>query len=69
MQSATFDVICEVALSGRGHFDADAYSHAIVRYFETAGKASLLDFLRVPNWFPRPGELLVSARFEPCTAW
>ena len=58
MQSATFDVICEVALSGREHFDADAYSQAIVRYFETAGKASLLDFLRVPNWFPRPGELL-----------
>ena len=58
MLSATFDVICEVALSGREHFDADAYSHAILRYFETAGKASLLDFLRVPNWIPRPGVLL-----------
>ena len=44
MLSATFDVICEVALSGREHFDADAYSRAILRYFETAGKASLLDF-------------------------
>ena len=55
MLSATFDVICEVALSGRGHFDAEAYTHAIVRYFETAGKASLLDFLRVPNLIPRPG--------------
>jgi cytochrome P450 len=58
MLSATFDVICEVALSGREHFDADAYSHAILRYFETAGKASLLDFLQVPNWIPRPGVLL-----------
>ena len=58
MLSATFDVICEVALSGREHFDADAYTHAILRYFETAGKASLLDFLRVPNWIPRPGALL-----------
>ena len=58
MLSATFDVICEVALSGREHFDADAYSDAIVRYFETAGKASLLDFLQVPDWMPRPGALL-----------
>jgi cytochrome P450 len=58
MLTATFDVICEVALSGREHFDSDAYSAAIVQYFETAGKASLLDFLRVPHWIPRPGEIL-----------
>ena len=58
MLTATFDVICEVALSGREHFDAKVYGAAIIRYFETAGKASLLDFLRVPSWFPRPGELL-----------
>jgi cytochrome P450 len=58
MLSATFDVICEVALSGREHFDAEAYGEAIIRYFETAGRASLLDFLRVPNWIPRPGALL-----------
>ncbi len=58
MLTATFDVICEVALSGREHFDAGVYGAAIIRYFETAGRASLLDFLRVPSWFPRPGELL-----------
>ena len=58
MLTATFDVICEVALSGREHFDAKVYGAAIIRYFETAGKASLLDFLRVPSWLPRPGELL-----------
>ena len=58
MLTATFDVICEVALSGREHFDAAVYGEAILRYFQTAGKASLLDFLRVPGWFPRPGELL-----------
>jgi cytochrome P450 len=58
MLSATFDVICEVALSGREHFDSETYGHAILRYFETAGRASVLDFLRVPYWFPRPGELL-----------
>ena len=58
MLSATFDVICEVALSGRDHFDADVYGDAIIRYFDTAGKASLLDFLQVPSWVPRPGEVM-----------
>ncbi len=58
MLSATFDVICEVALSGREHFDADAYSAAITRYFLTVGRASLLDFLDAPTWIPRPGEIL-----------
>ncbi|MEF2070796.1 cytochrome P450 [Consotaella aegiceratis] len=58
MLSATFDVICEVALSGREHFDAAVYGQAILRYFETAGRASLLDFLQVPDWVPRPGALL-----------
>src|ERR1700760_1581168 len=61
MLTATFDVICDVALSGRDHFDADAFGHAITRYFLTAGRASLLDFLGVPDWFPRPGELIAGA--------
>lgn len=58
MLSATFDVICEVALSGRDHFDVEEYGAAITRYFLTVGRASLLDFLAVPSWIPRPGELL-----------
>lgn len=58
MLSATFDVICEVALSGREHFDSEVYGAAITRYFETVGKASLLDFLQVPSWIPRPGAVL-----------
>ncbi|MGR3292027.1 MAG: cytochrome P450 [Paracoccaceae bacterium] len=57
MLSATFDVICEVALSGREHFDAEIYGEAITRYFLTVGRASLLDFLEVPPWVPRPGEI------------
>ena len=61
MLTATFDVICDVALSGREHFDADAFGHAITRYFQTAGRTSLLDFLGVPEWFPRPGELIAGA--------
>jgi cytochrome P450 len=58
MFSATFDVICDVALSGREHFDAQVYGQAIIRYFETVGRASVLDFLHVPNWMPRPGAIL-----------
>lgn len=58
MLSATFDVICDVALSGREHIDPEVYAAAITRYFLTAGRASLLDFLEVPQWVPRPGNLL-----------
>ena len=43
MLTATFDVICEVALSGREHFDAKLYGAAIIRYFGTAGKAAILE--------------------------
>ncbi len=58
MLSATFDVICEVALSGREHFDANVYGAAIMDYFQTVGRASVLDFLQVPDWVPRPGAVL-----------
>jgi cytochrome P450 len=61
MLTATFDVICDVALSGREHFDAATFGNAITRYFHTAGRTSLLDFLGVPEWFPRPGELIAGA--------
>lgn len=58
MLSATFDVICEVALSGREHFDAEVYGAAITEYFDTVGRASVLDFLQVPDWVPRPGAIM-----------
>lgn len=61
MISATFEVICDVALSGRDHFDSATFSRAITQYFQTAGRASLLDFLGFPEWFPRPGELLAGS--------
>jgi cytochrome P450 len=61
MLTATFDVICDVALSGREHFDSETFSRAITQYFQTAGRASMLDFLGFPEWFPRPGELLAGS--------
>ena len=61
MLTATFDVICDVALSGREHFDSETFAKAITQYFQTAGRVSLLDFLGFPEWFPRPGELLAGS--------
>jgi cytochrome P450 len=61
MLTATFDVICDVALSGREHFDSHTFSDAVTRYFQTAGRASLLDFFGFPDWFPRPGEWLAGS--------
>ncbi len=61
MLTATFDVICDVALSGRKHFDSRAFGGAVTRYFKTAGRPSLLDFLGFPHWLPRPGEWLVGS--------
>jgi cytochrome P450 len=61
MLTATFDVICDVALSGREHFDSRTFGEAITQYFRSAGRASVLDFLGVPAWFPRLGELMATA--------
>lgn len=61
MLNATFDVICDVALSGREYFDGRKFGDAVTRYFKTAGRPSLLDFLGVPKWIPRPGEWLVGS--------
>jgi cytochrome P450 len=61
MLTATFDVICDVALSGREHFDSRTFGAAVTRYFKTAGRPSLLDFFGIPDWFPRPGEWLVGS--------
>ncbi len=57
MVSATFDVICDVALSGREALDRGAVARAIDEYMETVAKTSLLDVLAVPTWVPRPGTL------------
>ena len=57
MIAATFDVICDVALSGRETLDRDAVSRSITRYIETVGKVSALDVIGVPTWVPRPATM------------
>lgn len=59
--TATFDVICDVALSGREHFDGRTFGDAVTRYFKTVGRPSLLDFLGFPGWFPRPAGWLAGS--------
>lgn len=58
MIAATFDVICDVALSGRQTLDREQVSRSINEYIETVGKISALDVLGVPTWVPRPATLL-----------
>jgi len=57
MMGATFDVIADVALSGRESFDQKRYLDMVTLYFESIGKVSLLDFVDAPDWVPRPGIL------------
>lgn len=57
MIAATFDVICDVALSGRETLDRHAVSTAISSYMETVGRVSLLDVISAPTWIPRPATL------------
>lgn len=58
MVTATCDVICDVALSGRETVDRAALARSVNRYIATVGRLSLLDLLRAPRWIPRPGALL-----------
>ena len=57
MVAATFDIICDTALSGRERLDRRRVSDAVTRFIETVGRVSLLDVLGVPGWVPRPNRL------------
>ena len=57
MVAATFDIICDTALSGRERLDRRRVSDAVTRFMESAGRVSLLDILGAPGWIPRPERL------------
>jgi cytochrome P450 len=57
MVTATFDVICDVALSGKGALDRSGVHNSINRYMATVAKVSLLDILNLPTWIPRPAQI------------
>jgi cytochrome P450 len=58
MVAATFDVICEVAMSGREALDRGAVSRSVTGYIETIGRISLMDVLNLPVWIPRPAAVM-----------
>lgn len=57
MVAATFDIICDVALSGRETLDREAVSRSVSRYIETIGRVSALDVIGAPTWVPRPAAI------------
>jgi cytochrome P450 len=57
MVAATFDIICDTALSGRERLDRRRVSAGVTAFIETVGRVSLLDVLGVPDWVPRPNRL------------
>jgi cytochrome P450 len=54
MLRTAFDVIAAVSMSSDTAIPREVAHTAIDRYLETAGRASLLDILRVPAFVPRP---------------
>ncbi|WP_297779172.1 cytochrome P450 [uncultured Roseovarius sp.] len=58
MVRTTFEVIADVTFSDDGMFDVDAVHRGIDAYISEAGKISLFDILRFPDWVPRPGRLM-----------
>jgi len=62
MIAATCDVICDIALSGREAIDRAALTRAIDGYIASVARVSLFDLMGVPNWVPRPGEIVDRSR-------
>ena len=57
MVAATFDIICDTALSGRERLDRQRVSHAVTQFMEAAGRVPLLDVVGAPQWVPRLSRL------------
>lgn len=57
MVAATFDIICDTALSGKERLDRRRVSDAVTKFIETAGRVSLLDVMGAPQWVPRLNRL------------
>lgn len=57
MLRATLEVICEVSLSGQHYFDIETYGAALTQFLLSSCRPSLLDFLGMPTWIVRPGEI------------
>lgn len=58
MVAVTFEIICNVTLSGGDAMDRSAVHKAINAYILGVGRLSILDILGVPAWVPRPETIL-----------
>ncbi len=58
MITASCDVVCDTALSGRENVDRAALAGAVSRYLASVAQVSILDLVGAPNWVPRPARLL-----------
>ncbi|MBV7408079.1 cytochrome P450 [Maritimibacter sp. DP1N21-5] len=61
MLRTAFEVIAAVSMSADTAIPRDIAHRAIDRYLATAGRASVLDILQVPNVVPRPTRILGAA--------
>ncbi|EAQ13142.1 cytochrome P450 [Maritimibacter alkaliphilus HTCC2654] len=61
MLQTAFEVIAAVSMSEDTAIPREVAHRAIDRYLETAGKASLLDILKVPAFVPRPKRVVGKA--------
>lgn len=59
MLRIAFDVIAEVSFAGPSAVPREMILAAIDHYLEKTGKISLLDFLGLPGWVPRPERLFM----------
>ncbi len=60
MMRTAFDVIVRVTFAGgdgQSAVPVDVVSRAIEHYLDKTGRVSLLDYLGLPGWVPRPGRL------------
>src|SRR5262249_8395013 len=55
MTRTTFDIIVEAMLGGSASLDADRYSRALTKSFETIPWHILLALFSLPEWMPFPG--------------
>lgn len=58
MTRGTFDILSATLFSNGIDGDADGFSRALTRYFETQGRVDPLDLLGAPEWLPRIGTMM-----------
>jgi len=56
MMALTYEIISRTVFSSEIETSPDVMGAAVTRYFETHGRIDLWDFLKLPDWLPRPAQ-------------